>query len=103
MWDEDQCVDEEQIFFGIHWGDRCREEMDGQESHGMGGVRGDPHRVSHKHQQSAYSGLQNSLHQEWSFVQQVTPGIGNNIGLVEKALRETFMPELFGRLGKGAA
>ena len=34
-------------------------------------------RVSCKHPQSAYAVLQKSLQQEWSFVQRVTPGIGN--------------------------
>ena len=48
-------------------------------------------RVSCKYPQSAYAGLQKSLHQEWAFVQQVTPGIGDAFGMVEKALRETFV------------
>ena len=58
--------------------------------------------VSRKHPQSAYAGLQKSLHQEWSFVQQVTPSIGNTFGPVEKALRETFVPALFEGMGEGA-
>ena len=57
--------------------------------------------VSCKHPQCAYSGLQKSLQQEWAFVQRVTPGIGNAFGLVKKALRETFVPELFEGLGDG--
>ena len=34
-------------------------------------------------------------------MQRVTPGIGNAFGPVEKALRETFVPALFKRLGEG--
>ena len=33
--------------------------------------------VARKHPQSAYAGLQKSLQQEWAFVQQVTPGVGD--------------------------
>ena len=51
--------------------------------------------VSHKHPQSAYAGLQKSLHQEWAFVHRDTPGIGDAFGPVEKALQENFLPELF--------
>ena len=57
--------------------------------------------ISRKHPQSAYAGLQKSLQQEWAFVQQVTLGIGNAFGPVEKVLRETFVPELFEGLGDG--
>ena len=46
--------------------------------------------VACKHLQSAYSRLQKSLQQEWSFVQWVTPGIVYAFGPAEKALRETF-------------
>ena len=35
-------------------------------------------------------------------MQRVTPGIGDAFGPVEKALRETFVPALFERLGEGA-
>ena len=38
--------------------------------------------VARKHLQSAYSGLQNSLAQEWEFVQRVTPGIRDAFGPV---------------------
>ena len=58
--------------------------------------------VSRKHPQSAYAGLQKSLHQEWAFLQQVTPCIGDAFGPVEKALRETFMPDLFNGMGESA-
>ena len=58
--------------------------------------------VFRKHPQSAYAGLQKSLQQEWEFVQQVTLGIGDAFGLVEKALRETIVPELFEGQGGGS-
>ena len=52
-------------------------------------------RVSQKYPQSPYAGLQKSLQQEWEFVQRVTPGVGDSFRPVEKALKETFVPELF--------
>ena len=58
--------------------------------------------VSRKHPQSTYVGLQKSLQQEWEFVQRVTPGIGETFGLVEKTLRETFVPALFEGQGGGS-
>ena len=39
-------------------------------------------RVSRKHPQSAYAGLQKSIHQKCSLVQRVTPGISNDFSLV---------------------
>ena len=58
-------------------------------------------RVSRKHLQSAYTGLQKSLQQEWAFVQRVTIGINNAFRPVEMALKETFVPALFEGLGGG--
>ena len=58
--------------------------------------------VAHKHPQSAYAGLQKSLHHDWSFVQRVTPGIGYALGPFKKALQDTFLPDLFQGLGEGA-
>ena len=58
--------------------------------------------VSRKHPQSAYARLQKSLQQEWAFVQQVAPGIGDAFVPAEKALRETFVPALFEGLVEGA-
>ena len=52
-------------------------------------------RVSRKHRQSAYEGLQKSPQQEWAFIQRVTPGIGDAFRPLETALKETFMPALF--------
>ena len=57
--------------------------------------------VAHKHPQSAYSGLQKSLQQEWDFVQRVTPGVGAAFGPVEEAFREVFVPALFRGLLEG--
>ena len=56
-------------------------------------------RVACKHPQSAYTGLQKSLQQEWSFVQRVTPGIRDAFGPVKEVLRETFLLDLFQDLG----
>ena len=58
--------------------------------------------VSRKHLKSAYAGLQKSLQKECAFVQRVTPVIGDAFGPVEKALRETLLPEIFEGLGEGA-
>ena len=58
--------------------------------------------VSRKHLQSAYSGLQKPLQQEWEFLQRVTPGVCDAFGLVHKALMETFLPDLFYGLVQGA-
>ena len=52
-------------------------------------------RVAQKHPQSTYAGLQKSLQQEWTFVQRVTPGVGNSFGPVEDALKDTFVLALF--------
>ena len=55
--------------------------------------------VSCKHPKSVYSRLQKSIQQEWALLQQVTHGIGDAFGPVEKALWETFLPALFEVLG----
>ena len=57
--------------------------------------------VSQKHPQSAYTRLQNSLQQEWDFVQRVTPGFGDAFGPVEVVLKEIFVPALFQGLQEG--
>jgi hypothetical protein len=46
--------------------------------------------------QTAYTGLQKSLQQEWQFVQRVTKGIGPEFRDVELILAKTFLPNLFG-------
>ena len=51
--------------------------------------------VAHKHLQSVYVGLKNSLQQEWAFVQRLTPGVGGAFGPVEEALQEIFFPAFF--------
>ena len=57
--------------------------------------------VALNHPQSAYSGLKNSLQQEWDFVERVTPGVGAAFGPVEVALREVFVMALFRGLTEG--
>ena len=57
--------------------------------------------VALKHLKSAYAGLQNSLQQEWNFVQSMTPGVGAAFSPVKEALREVFVPTFFQGLTKG--
>ena len=58
--------------------------------------------VARKHPQSAYAGLENSLQQEWAFVQRVTPGISNAFGPAEEEIAKAFLPALFEGAGDGA-
>ena len=51
--------------------------------------------VARNHLQSAYAGLKKSLQQEWAFVKQVIPNIGDAFGPVEQALRGAFILALF--------
>ena len=69
--------------------------MSGRKNHGVGGVRGDPHRGFLQAPSVLISGLHKSLQQEWAFVQRVTQGISDAFGLVETALKQTFVPEFF--------
>jgi hypothetical protein len=46
--------------------------------------------------QSAYSGLQKSLQQEWQFVQRVRKDTGMDFLEVERAISQSFLPALFG-------
>ena len=55
--------------------------------------------VAHKHLQSAYAGVQKSLQQEWTFVQRVTPGIGDAFGPVEEEIVKAFLSALFVGVG----
>ena len=57
--------------------------------------------MARKHPQSAYAGLQNSLQQEWAFVQRVTPGISNASEPVEEEIAKAFLPALFEGVGDG--
>ena len=52
-------------------------------------------RVAVNHPKTAYTGLHKSLHQEWSFVQHVTPDIGMLLQTIEDALRNVLLPSLF--------
>ena len=58
--------------------------------------------VVRKHLQSAYAGLQNSLQQDWAFVQRVTQGIGDVFGTVEEEIAKAFLPALLEGVGEGA-
>ena len=51
--------------------------------------------VARRHPQTAYVGLKNSLHQEWTFVQHVTLDIGMSFHVVEDALWGVFLAYLF--------
>jgi hypothetical protein len=46
--------------------------------------------------QSAYTGLQHSLQQEWQYVQRAVGDISESFSAVEKVLRDAFIPALFG-------
>ena len=52
--------------------------------------------IAKRFPQSAYAGLQKSLQMEWQFLQRVTEGLGVEFGDIEKALKTTFLPALFG-------
>ena len=51
--------------------------------------------VARRHPQTAYTSLQNSLQQEWAFLQHITPDIGMALQVVEYVLRCIFLPSLF--------
>ena len=51
--------------------------------------------VACRHPQTAYAGLQKSLHQEWDFVQRITSYIGMKFQVVDDALWGTFLLSLF--------
>jgi len=46
--------------------------------------------------QTAYAGLQKSLQHEWTFLQRVTPDIGEHFQSVEDAISNDFLPAIFG-------
>ena len=52
-------------------------------------------RVASQHSQTAYVGLQKSLHQELAFVRRITPYIGMAFQVVEDAFQDIFLPDLF--------
>ena len=52
-------------------------------------------RLELQHLQTDYDGLQKSFHQEWDFIQRVTPNIGEAFCLVDQALEKSFLPALF--------
>ena len=51
--------------------------------------------VARKHPQSAYAGYQNSLQQEWEFMQRATPDIRDAFGQAEQELQDAFITALF--------
>ena len=53
-------------------------------------------KISQRHPQSAYAGLGMSLQLEWQYLQNNVPGVGTLMGPFEDALREKFLPALFG-------
>ena len=57
--------------------------------------------VDRNHPYSDYDVLQNSLQQECAFVHRVTSDIGYVFRPVYKALRNSFMPDLFQGVGEG--
>ena len=56
-------------------------------------------KMARNHLQAAYADLQRSLQLEWAFLQRATQDLDKELYLVETALREEFLPELF--LGGG--
>ena len=68
----------------------------------MLGVVQDVVGVARKHLQFAYTVLQNSLQQEWAFLQRVTPGISNAFRPVEEDIAKAFLPALFEGAGDGS-
>jgi hypothetical protein len=48
--------------------------------------------------QTAYAGIQNSLQQEWQFVERVIDEIGEAFSEVKAALTDDFLPLLFGEM-----
>ena len=68
----------------------------------MLGVVQDVVGVARKHLQFAYTVLQNSLQQEWAFMQRVSPNVGDDFVSVEQTLRDAFVLALFQGLVYGA-
>ena len=51
--------------------------------------------VARRHPQTAYDGMQKSIQTDWSFFQCVTPDIGMAFQVVEDALRDVLLTDLF--------
>ena len=90
-----------QIVTGSHylWGFvGTRAEKDcwlGEKAEGWGDSVATLAGVARWHPQTAYTGLQKFLHQEWAFVQRVTPDIGMEFQVAEDALRGIFLLHFF--------
>ena len=53
-------------------------------------------KVAQRYPQAAYAGLVNCLQAEWQYLCRVEPGVGTHLAPVEDALRNKFIPALFG-------
>ena len=53
-------------------------------------------RVADRYPQTAYAGLAMSLQHEWQYLQRVIPEVGAFMDPIEEAIREEFLPALFG-------
>jgi hypothetical protein len=49
-----------------------------------------------RYPQAAYAGMAMSLQAEWQYLQRTVPGAGEKMGPIEEALKEHFLPALFG-------
>ena len=52
--------------------------------------------VARRFPHTAYCGVTMSLQSEWQYLQRVVPGTGKYFGPVERAIRDVFLPNLFG-------
>ena len=52
--------------------------------------------IAVKYPQTAYAGLASSLQGEWQYLCRTTPGVASALAPVEAAIREDFLPALFG-------
>jgi hypothetical protein len=53
-------------------------------------------RVAGRYPQTAYAALTRCLQAEWTYLQRVVPGIGDAFLPIEAAIRDVFLPSLFG-------
>jgi hypothetical protein len=57
--------------------------------------------IALRYPQTAYAGLAMSLQGEWQYLLRTVPGAGALMGPIEKAIREVFLPALFGEPDAG--
>jgi hypothetical protein len=53
-------------------------------------------RVAGRYPQAAYTGITRCLQVEWTYLQRVVPDIGEAFRPIETAIRDVFLPSLFG-------